>query len=407
MTCRFCNSEIETVFAGLGMSPLSNAYVRPAEANAAEAFYPLTAYVCHQCFLVQVPSVTTPEAIFSDYAYFSSYSDSWLDHCRRYAEQMISRLALTSDSLVLEVASNDGYLLRWFQDGGIPVLGIEPAINVAQAAIDAGIPTISRFFGSVVAGEIIRERGRANLLVGNNVLAHVPELNDFVAGLKIALAKDGLLTMEFPHLLRLIQLKQFDTIYHEHFSYFSLGTVLRLFEAHGLQIFDVDRLNTHGGSIRIHAGHVEESRATMTAVHTLLEEEKTAGLGSPEVYENFRAAVENIKRELLTFLIGAKKAGKRIAGYGAPAKGNTLLNYCGIGPDFLDFTVDRNPHKQGMLLPGTRIEIRAPEALYEEKPDYVLILPWNLRDEIIEQTASIREWGGRWLVAIPELTVID
>lgn len=405
--CRFCSAELSATFADLGMSPLSNAYVRPENAQTMEPFYPLKASVCERCFLVQVPSVASPEAIFGEYAYFSSYSTSWLDHSRRYAEEMMARLDLGVNSLVVEVASNDGYLLRWFRDAGVPVVGIEPARNVAHAAREAGIRTVSSFFGRDTAEEIFATYGGARLLIANNVLAHVPDLNDFVAGLRIALAPDGLLTLEFPHLLRLIEQNQFDTIYHEHFSYFSLHTVREIFERHNLSLVDVEEIATHGGSMRIHVKHENEFSGATDAVGKVLRDEEAAGLRSLETYEAFSEAVYKAKRELLTFLIKARNDGKRVLGYGAPAKGNTLLNYCGVRTDLLEFTVDRNPHKQGLLLPGTHIEIRDPAALVDAKPDYVLILPWNLRDEITEQTAEIRSWGGRWVVAIPSLRVIE
>lgn len=402
--CRFCNEALTTVFADLGMSPLSNAYIRAEDLGKAETFYPLKAYVCGRCFLVQLPAAATPEEIFGDYAYFSSYSETWLAHCEQYAKEMIRRLGLNAQSHVIEIASNDGYLLQFFKAAGVPVLGVEPAANVAQAAMELGIPTVVRFFGAGTAAEL---PDRADLLIGNNVLAHVPDLNDFVEGCRIALAPRGVITMELPHLLRLVEGNQFDTIYHEHFSYFSLRTVIDVFAAHGLTVFDVDELPTHGGSLRIHARHRDVDAPAVTgAVARIVQEEEARGMRTLRYYERFGEAVHTIKRELLGYLIEAKKYGKRIAGYGAPAKGNTLLNYCGIGTDLVDFTVDRNPHKQGLYLPGTRIPILGPDEIARTRPDLVLILPWNLREEVMRQMAEIRTWGGRFMIAIPRLEVV-
>jgi SAM-dependent methyltransferase len=403
--CRFCNQPLTHKVVDLGVTPLSNAYLRAEDLGVMEPFYPLVTYVCAQCFLVQVPSVETPERIFSDYAYFSSYSESWLAHARKYCEQMTARLGLDAGSFVVEVASNDGYLLRNFVAAGIPALGIEPAENVAEVARKIGVDTEAVFFGRETAKRIAAERRQADLLLGNNVLAHVPDLNDFVAGLKILLAPQGVITMEFPHVMVLMQENQFDTIYHEHFSYFSMLTVRQVFAAHGLNIFDVDRLPTHGGSLRIYACH-ENAREIGPNVPALEEEERAFGLGSLERYETFGEQVRQTKRALLSFLIDAKEQGKRVVGYGAPAKGNTLLNYCGIRTDFLEYTVDRSPHKQGMYLPGTHIPILAPDRIRETQPDYVLILPWNLRTEIVEQMRDIREWGGQFVVPIPRVEVI-
>ncbi len=372
-----------------------------------ERFYPLHARVCARCLLVQLPEIASPEQIFEDYAYFSSYSKTWLEHARDYVEQLIPRLSLGAESRVIEIASNDGYLLRYFKEHSIPVLGIEPAANVARAAQESGIPTLIRFFGTALARELAQQSMCADLLVGNNVLAHVPDLNDFVAGLKIALKRGGIITMEFPHLARLIAECQFDTIYHEHFSYFSFATVNKIFQYHGLQLFDVEELPTHGGSLRIFAQHSEEPpRAVSTRVDALLERERAEGLHDLSTYVRFGEAIREVKRALLDFLIRAKRENKRICGYGAPAKGNTLLNYCGVRGDFLDFTVDRSPHKQGLFLPGTHIPISSPERIQTEKPDYVLILPWNLRGEIMEQLVFIREWGGRFVVPIPRLELV-
>jgi SAM-dependent methyltransferase len=405
--CRFCGTPLSEVFVDLGASPLANSYLEPADLRRPEAFFPLCVYVCGACWLVQLPEAERPESIFSDYAYFSSFSDSWLEHAKTYAERMVGELELGGGSLVVEVASNDGYLLRWFRDRGVPVLGIEPAANVARAAEEAGIPSRVQFFGAETARQLAAEGVKADLLVGNNVLAHVPELNDFVAGLKIALAPSGVLTMEFPHLLRLMAEDQFDTIYHEHYSYFSLAAVLRVFAHHGLTLYDVEELATHGGSLRIFARHVEDSSRPVTlAIEELLAREAAAGLERIETYRSFSGRVQAVKRRLLRFLIDAKEEGKSVVGYGAPAKGNTLLNYCGVRTDLLDYTVDRSPHKQGRYLPGTRIPIHAPERFAETRPDYVLILPWNLKEEIVGQMAHVRDWGGRFVVAIPEARVL-
>ena len=403
--CRFCGAPLERVFVDLGMSPLSNAYLRADQLLGMEPFFPLRVFVCEKCLLVQLPAFEKPENIFADYAYFSSFSDSWLEHCRRYAAEMIARRRLGREHLVVEVASNDGYLLQFFRRAGVPVLGVEPAGNVADAAVKAGIQTVVEFFG-VRTAEALRAEGRtADLLIGNNVLAHVPDINDFVEGLRILLKPGGAITIEFPHLLRLIEGHQFDTIYHEHFSYLSLGAVDRIFAAHDLQVHDVRELPTHGGSLRIYARHRGAGPVEPT-VPALLARERAAGFESPDGYAGFKAKVESVKHALLEFLIGAKRAGQSVAGYGAAAKGNTLLNYCGIRSDFLDYVVDRSPYKQGRFLPGTHLPIHAPEKLRETRPDYVLILPWNLRDEIAEQMAHIREWGGRFVVPIPTLEIL-
>jgi hypothetical protein len=404
--CRFCAAPLEDVFADLGMSPLANSYLSPERVNGMEPFYPLRALVCSNCFLVQLEEFETPEQIFSDYAYFSSYSSSWLEHARRYAEQMTERLALGSDSHVVEIASNDGYLLQFFHERQIPVLGIEPAANVAKVALQKGIPTLVEFFGVETASSLAGNSS-ADLLLGNNVLAHVPDLNDFVAGMKVLLKAGGVLTMEFPHLMSLIDDNQWDTIYHEHFSYFSFLTVSRVFEAHGLRLFDVEELPTHGGSLRIYGAHADDADKPVTAAALeLRERERAAGYEQLETYLAYEQRVRADKRQILAFLIDLKRQGLRIAGYGAPAKGNTLLNYCGVGADFLDFTCDLNPHKQGHFLPGSHIPIRSPEQLSEEKPDVVLILPWNLTEEIVAQLDFIREWGGRFAARTPELTLL-
>jgi SAM-dependent methyltransferase len=371
-----------------------------------EPFYPLHVYVCEKCFLVQLQEYVTPEHIFSDYAYFSSYSDSWLAHASKYTDQMVERFAIGAQSLVVEVASNDGYLLQYFVEKQIPVLGIEPAANVAAVAVQKGVSTLVKFFGAETARELAASSKKADLLLGNNVLAQVPDLNDFVAGMKILLKPAGVITMEFPHLQRLMEQNQFDTIYHEHFSYFSLVTVEKIFAAHGLTLFDVEELHTHGGSLRIYARHAEDSSKPVSAhITELRAREESMGYSRIETYSRFAEQVKETKRKLLEFLIEAKRSGKKIAGYGAPGKGNTLLNYCAIRTDFLDYTVDRNPHKHGRFLPGTHVPIYPPDRIRETRPDYVLILPWNLKDEIIKQNGFIREWGGMFVVPIPEVKI--
>ena len=407
MRCRHCGSSVTVSFCDLGMSPLANSYVSVEQIDRAESFYPLHAYVCGECFLVQLQEFESPEQIFSDYAYFSSYSDSWVAHCRQYVEQMVARYGLGSEQLVIEVASNDGYLLKFFKEKGVPVLGIEPAANVARAAQDLGIETLVEFFNPTLAETLVRRGIQADLLLGNNVLAHVPDLNGFVRALKLALKPSGVITLEFPHLLELIRERQFDTIYHEHFSYLSLGTVGRVFSKFGLKVFDVDRLATHGGSIRVYATHAENAMQTISGhVNEMLSEEASAGLESLATYRAFSDEVKKTKRALLRFLIYAREQGKSVVGYGAPAKGNTLLNYCGVRTDLLDYTVDRSPHKQGRFLPGVRLPIYPPEKIRETKPDYVLILPWNLKDEVMSQMSFVRQWGGRFVVPIPRTMVM-
>jgi 2-polyprenyl-3-methyl-5-hydroxy-6-metoxy-1,4-benzoquinol methylase len=404
--CRFSGIELKHVFADLGMSPLANSYLHRDQLNGAEKFYPLRAYVSEDNFLVQLEEFETPDQIFSDYAYFSSFSDSWLRHAKDYVEMMVERFGFDRQSQIVEIASNDGYLLQYFRDKNIPVLGVEPAANVAEAARKNGIPSLVKFFGVKTAQELATEGTKADLLLGNNVLAHVPDLNDFVAGMKIVLKPTGIITMEFPHLLQLIRQNQFDTIYHEHFSYFSFLTVERVFAKHGIVLFDVEELATHGGSLRIFGRHAEVAAPEVTErVARLKEKEIADGLDRIETYLNFGEKVKETKRKLLDFLIEAKRSGKSIVGYGAPAKGNTLLNYCGVGRDFIDYTVDRSPHKQGLALPGTHIPIEAPERIRQTKPDYLFILPWNLREEIVSQMAWIREWGGQFIVPIPEVAV--
>jgi len=371
-----------------------------------EPFFPLHVYVCDQCFLVQLEEYVSPEEIFGEYAYFSSYADTWLQHAKSYTDMIIERFKINSQSHVVELASNDGYLLQYFAQKGIPVLGVEPAANVAQVAMDKGISTVVKFFGEDLAHELVKDGKEADLVIGNNVLAQVPDLNSFVKGMKILLKPNGIITVEFPHLMRMIEENQFDTIYHEHFSYFSLISTEKTFTAHGLTIFDVDELPTHGGSLRIYARHNEDSsKGIDQRVDELRDREMIAGVTGLEYYFSFSEQVKETKRKLLDFLIKAKREGKSISGYGAPGKGNTLLNYCGIRTDFLDYTVDRNPYKHGKYTPGTHIPIFPPDKIKETKPDYLLILPWNFKDEIMEQVSYIRDWGGQFIVPIPEVRV--
>ncbi len=406
--CRFCSEPLEVSVADLGMSPLCQKHVKPSEKQEMERFYPLHAYICTNCWLMQLEEFATPNEIFAeDYAYFSSYSESWLEHAKTYSEVIIDRFGVNSHKLVVEIASNDGYLLQWFQKKGIPVLGVEPSGNVANAARNKGIPTESIFYGRQTALELSMRFGHADLLIGNNVLAHVPDINDFVGGMKIMLKQGGIITMEFPHLQKLIEENQFDTIYHEHFSYLSFSAVDRIFKYHGLTLFDVDELSTHGGSIRIYARHSEDTGFPICSkANELLKRERDLGMETLDYYSDFEEKVKETKRKLLLFLINEKRAGKSIVGYGAPGKGNTLLNYCGIRTDFIDYTVDRSPYKQGNYLPGSRIPIYAPERIRETKPDFVLILPWNLKAEIIGQMDYIREWGGQFVIPIPEVMVL-
>ena len=404
--CRFCNAPLRHTFVDLGMSPLCESYLSDDQLNQMEPFYPLHVYVCQACFLVQLEQYVSPESIFTEYAYFSSYADTWLQHAQRYTQEMIERFNLNDTHHVVEVASNDGYLLQYFVENKIPTLGIEPAANVAKVALQKGVPTLIEFFGTACAHRLANEGKQADLLLGNNVLAQVPNLNDFVAGMKILLKTQGVITMEFPHLMCLVAENQFDTIYHEHFSYFSLVTVEKIFAAHGLTLFDVEKLPTHGGSLRIYARHTHDATKPVgERIHALRACEQQAGLLGMDYYQAFDDQVKVTKRKLLKFLIEAKTAGKSIVGYGAPGKGNTLLNYCGIRTDFLDYTVDRNPYKQGKFLPGTHIPIYPPDRMSETKPDYVMILPWNFKDEIMRQIAYIREWGGQFVTPIPEVTI--
>jgi SAM-dependent methyltransferase len=404
--CRCCGAPLERTFVDLGMSPLCETYPSAADLNRGEIYYPLHVHVCDECFLVQLEEYESRENIFSEYAYFSSYSDSWLKHSEYYCNKMIERLGLNGQSFVVEVASNDGYLLQYFVRQGVPVLGIEPAVNVAKVAVEKGVPTRVGFFGTQLARQLAAEGRCADLVLGNNVLAQVPDLNDFVEGLRILLKPAGVLTLEFPHLLRLMERNEFDTIYHEHFSYFSLLTTIRLLESHGFTVFDVEELPTHGGSLRVYACRSENrSRSIEASVGRLIHDEKNAKLDSPAGYANFAKQVQQTKFAFVQFLLAAAREGKKVAGYGAPGKSATLLHYCGIGKDLIEYTVDRNPYKQGRFLPGTHIPIYHPDRLRETKPDYVVILPWNLKDEIMEQLSFIREWGGRFVVPIPTVSV--
>lgn len=404
--CRFCGAKLEHTLVDLGASPLAQSFLTQEQLNHMEPFYPLHVYVCAKCFLVQLQEFVAPENIFSDYLYFASYSDSWLAHAKAYTGLMVERFAINPKSLVVEIASNDGYLLQYFLEKRIPVLGIEPAANVAAVAVQKGIPSLVKFFNSDTARDLLAKGQQADLLLGNNVLAHVPDINNFVAGMKILLKPQGVITMEFPHLMRLMEENQFDTIYHEHFSYFSFLAVEKIFARHGLTLFDVQELPTHGGSLRIFARHTEDvSKPVGPGVTELRAREQSACFGQLETYSRFSEQVKETKRKLLEFLIHAKQSGKKIAAYGAAAKGNTLLNYCGIRTDLVDYVVDRSPYKQGKFLPGVRIPIYSPEHIRETRPDYLLILPWNLKDEVILQNAYIRDWGGQFVVPIPEVTV--
>jgi C-methyltransferase C-terminal domain/Putative zinc binding domain/Methyltransferase domain len=404
--CRFCGAALTHTLVDLGMSPLCESFLSAEQLNQMEPFYPLHVYVCSDCFLVQLEEYVSPESIFTHYAYFSSYSDTWLDHARRYSEMVIGRFHLKDENFVVEIASNDGYLLQNFVKAGIPVLGIEPAVNVAEAALKKGVSTLIAFFSEDTARNLISNGRKADLIIGNNVLAQVPALNDFVAGIKIMLAPSGVVTLEFPHLYQLMTGNQFDTIYHEHFSYFSFYSARKIFEKQELEIFDVEELPTHGGSLRIYLHHAkDQTHKVSDRVDKLSQQELKNGVNQLKTYSNFGENVKETKRKLLEFLITAKREGKKVAGYGAPGKGNTLLNYCGIRTDFLDYTVDRSPFKQGKFLPGTHIPIYPPEHINETRPDYVLILPWNLKDEIMKQMEFIREWSGKFVVPIPELKI--
>ncbi len=405
--CRFCRTPLEHTFVDLGVSPLSNSYLDPEDLSRMEPFYPLHVYVCSECFLVQLEEMSSPEEIFNDYAYFSSFSESWLEHARLFAEMAAGRFNLDNSSRVVEIGSNDGYLLRYFMEKEIPVLGIEPASNVAEAARDKGIETLDRFFNRDLAGELAAEGKQADLVVGNNVLAHIPDTNDLMQGLRALLKPGGVISLEFPHLLSLIEENQFDTIYHEHYSYFSLTTAERIFRAHGMLLFDAELLETHGGSLRIYACREDNAACRRTERREeLLASEEQKGFKNLNTYRQFERRVRETKYAILKFMIRAKEEGNKICCYGAPAKGNTLLNYCGIGPEFVDYTVDLNPHKQGHYLPGSRIPIYAPARIFETKPDYLVILPWNLKKEIMGQMEGIRKWGGKFVTLIPDVEVL-
>jgi SAM-dependent methyltransferase len=404
--CRFCGTGLRHTLVDLGMSPLCESYVSLDRLNQMEAFYPLHVRVCENCFLVQLEAYVSPEHIFREYAYFSSYADSWLTQCKAYTDLVVDRFHLNETSQVIELASNDGYLLQYFVEKNIPVLGVEPATNIAKVAVAKGVPTLNEFFGQECARKLVGQGMSADLIAANNVLAHVPDLNDFVAGIKMLLKPQGVFTGEIQHLMKLMAANQFDTIYHEHFCYHTFITLEKIFAAHGMTLFDVEELPTHGGSLRIYACHSEDRSQTVSDRSIALRErEQVAGFASIERYTNFEEQVRETKRKILDFLIAAKRAGKTVVGYGAPGKGNTLLNYCGIRTDFIDYTVDRNPYKHGKFLPGTHIPIYPPSKIQETKPDYVLILPWNFKDEIVAQMSFIRDWGGQFVVPIPELTV--
>lgn len=409
MRCRFCNNNLTHEFIDLVNSPPSNSFLTKEQLNEPEIFYPLKLYVCDKCFLVQIDEYKGSKEIFNqNYAYFSSYSTSWLEHAKRYVEMVIDRFEFNENSQVIEIASNDGYLLQYFKLKQIPVLGIEPAANVAMSAQEKGIETIEDFFGANLANRLFSQDRMADLIIGNNVFAHVPDVNDFVAGLKIALKDNGVITLEFPHLMQLIEQNQFDTIYHEHFSYFSFATAKLIFKKHGLELFDVEQISTHGGSLRIYGKHKDDASKNISPnVTELLHEEKTKGMQTTEYYDGFQNKADRVKYDLIDFLIKQQKNGKRVAAYGAAAKGNTLLNYCGIKKDLIEFVVDASSHKQGKYLPGSHIPVVNEDEITKWKPDFVMILPWNIKDEIAEQLSYIRDWGGRFVVAVPEIKVIE
>lgn len=408
MNCRFCGEKLTNEFIDMVNAPPSNSFLTKEQLNEPEIFYPLKLFVCDKCFLVQIDEEKKSDEIFSeDYAYFSSYSKSWLDHARRYVNMIIDRLGLNSKSYVIEIASNDGYLLQYFLEKQIPCLGIEPSANTARAAREKGVETLEEFFGADLAERLAQEGRKADLVIGNNVLAHVPDMNDFVKGLKIALKPDGVVTMEFPHLMRLVEQNQFDTIYHEHFSYLSFFTVRKIFAVNELDIFDVEELPTHGGSLRIYAGHNSgKSKSIKPSVSRLLEKESAAGMLGLNYYLNFQTKADQVKYGLVSFLLEQKKQGKKVAAYGAAAKGNTLLNYSGIKKDLISFVVDASPHKQGMFMPASHIPVVSERSIKETRPDYVLILPWNIKDEIMNQLSYIRDWGGKFVVPIPRLEIV-
>jgi SAM-dependent methyltransferase len=405
--CRHCGTPLELTVVDLGKSPLCQTVLSTEQLEQTEAFYPLHVRACEQCWLVQIPEFVPPEEIFTEYAYFSAYSDSWVEHARRYVDEITERLELGTESLVVELASNDGYLLQHFLPKGVPVLGVEPAENVAEAAVARGVPTVTEFFGSELGRRLAAERGHADLVLGNNVLAQVPDINDFVAGVAALLGQNGTATFEFPHLAKLIEHLEYDTIYHEHFSYFSLHAIRSIFGSHGLALVDVEELESHGGSLRVFLQHADAAKEARPAVAELLTREDAQGMRDPETYARFADGVRESKRALLALLIELRRSGKQVVGYGAPGKGNTLLNYCGIRTDFVDYTVDRNPYKQGKYTPGTHIPIHTPELIAETKPDVIVVLPWNLAREISDQLAYTAEWGAQLVVPIPTATMFD
>ena len=407
LNCRFCSEPVTHIFVDLGIAPLSNAFLKKEMLNDVEEKFALCVYVCDNCFLVQLPEFEKPENIFKDYAYFSSYSSTWLEHAENYVNMMIKKFHINEKSAVTEIASNDGYLLQFFKEKNIPVLGIEPAANVAKVAKEKGIPTITKFFGVNTANELKKEGKQSDLIVGNNVLAHVPNINDFVEGMKILLNSNGIITMEFPHLMQLIEKNQFDTIYHEHFSYFSFYTVIQIFEKHNLKIFDVEELTTHGGSLRIYVTHIENSTHILSnTVKNLLDKEMKFGITDMSTYTNFQENIIKIKNQLLNFVLSVKNEKKKIICYGAAAKGNTLLNYCGIGKENIEYVVDVNSHKQGLYLPGSHLHIKKPEEIKKDKPDFLLILPWNIKEEIMKDISFIHDWNGKFVIPIPKMMII-
>ena len=405
-SCRFCDSQLDTIFLDLGITPSANSFLKKENLSSEKSF-PLRVFVCNKCLLVQLPETIDPNELFSDYAYFSSFSETWLKHAEDYVDMMINRFDIKHSSQIMEIASNDGYLLKNFVNRNIPVFGIEPASNVADTAIKNGIPTLKKFFSEKTANEIKEKNGLADLLIGNNVLAHVPNINDFISGLKVLLSSNGIITMEFPHILQLIQNNEFDTIYHEHFSYFSFITVQKIFNFHGLEIFDVEEISTHGGSLRIFVQHHNNKQNQMNdSIENLIKKEKDHGLDKISTYQNFSEKIQNVKKKLIDFVESANKEGKSIVCYGAPAKGNTLLNFCGINKEQIDFVVDRSPYKQGLFLPGSHIPIKSVEAIQEAKPDYIIILPWNIKDEIMKQISFVTNWGGKFVIPIPEVKIL-
>ena len=409
MNCRFCNNPVEEIFLDLGMSPLANSNLKSSELNNVESFYPLCSYFCSNCYLVQLDEFEQPENIFSNYDYYSSFSETWNNHIESFVNSAISRFNLSQENQIIEIASNDGYLLKHFKKKNFPILGIEPATNIANDAESSGIPTLNKFFGTQTAKELSSSGKKANILIAFNVLPHVPNLNDFVEGLKILLDSNGLLIIQFSaYLMNLIEQNEFDMIYHEHFSYFSLHTLQKIFSSFGLQIFDVEKVSVHGGSLRLFIKHENNSDFILTTnVDKLLAAEKQFGLTDSSIYNKYSEQISIVKQNIWKFFISAKQENKKIVCYGAPAKGNTLLNFCGVGKDFVEYTVDKNPHKQNLFLPGTHIPIYSPEKIRSTKPDYVLILPWNLKDEIVKQMSFIHDWNGKFVVLIPEIEIID